>query len=64
MVIQKLQNRERSDHRHAVVVATTANDGSYDDFTGDTGRAQYMYMYMYMYIWCVKLAPRPALMRC
>jgi len=31
-------------YRNAVVVATTANDGSYDDSTGDTGRAQYRYM--------------------
>jgi hypothetical protein len=31
-------------YRNSVVVATTANDGSYDDSTGDTGRAQYRYM--------------------
>jgi hypothetical protein len=31
-------------YRNGAVVATTANDGSYDDSTGDTGRAQYMYM--------------------
>lgn len=31
-------------YRNGVVVATTANDGSYDDFTGDTGRAEYSYM--------------------
>jgi hypothetical protein len=30
-------------YRNAVVVATTANDGSYIDSTGDTGRAQYTY---------------------
>lgn len=29
-------------YRNGVVVATTANDGRYDDSTGDTGRAQYM----------------------
>jgi N-acetylneuraminic acid mutarotase len=31
-------------YRNGVVVATTVNDGSYDDSTGDTGQAQYMYM--------------------
>ena len=31
-------------YRNAVVVATTANDGVYDDSTGDTGQAQYTYM--------------------
>jgi hypothetical protein len=31
-------------YRDGVVVATTANDGSYDDSTGDTGRARYLYM--------------------
>ncbi len=31
-------------YRNAFVVATTANDGSYDDSTGDTGQAQYTYM--------------------
>ena len=30
-------------YRNGVVVATTPNDGLYDDSTGDTGRAQYMY---------------------
>ena len=30
-------------YRNGVVVATTPNDGRYDDSTGDTGRAQYMY---------------------
>jgi len=30
-------------YRNRVVVATTPNDGQYDDSTGDTGRAQYMY---------------------
>ena len=31
-------------YRNAVVVATTANDGVYDDSTGETGQAQYTYM--------------------
>jgi N-acetylneuraminic acid mutarotase len=31
-------------YRNGVVVATTANDGSYDDVTADTGRAQYTYI--------------------
>ena len=31
-------------YRNDVVVATTANDGRYEDSTGDTGRAQYVYM--------------------
>jgi N-acetylneuraminic acid mutarotase len=31
-------------YRNGVVVATTPNDGSYDDSTGDTGRAHYVYM--------------------
>ena len=31
-------------YRNDVVVTTTANDGRYDDSTGDTGRAQYVYM--------------------
>jgi hypothetical protein len=30
-------------YRNGVVVATTPNDGSYDDSTGDTGRARYTY---------------------
>jgi hypothetical protein len=30
-------------YRNGVVVATTPNDGQYDDSTGDTGRAQYIY---------------------
>jgi N-acetylneuraminic acid mutarotase len=30
-------------YRNGVVVATTANDGSYDDSTGDSGQAQYTY---------------------
>jgi hypothetical protein len=29
-------------YRNGVLVATTANDGQYDDSTGDTGQAQYM----------------------
>jgi hypothetical protein len=29
-------------YRNGVLVATTPNDGQYDDSTGDTGRAQYM----------------------
>ena len=31
-------------YRNAVVVATTFNDGSYDDSTGDTGQAEYTYL--------------------
>jgi autotransporter-associated beta strand protein len=31
-------------YRNGVVIATTANGGVYDDFTGDTGEAQYAYM--------------------
>ncbi len=31
-------------YRNAVVVATTANDGAYDDSTGDIGQAEYTYM--------------------
>src|SRR5262249_38840545 len=31
-------------YRDGVVVATTPNDGQYDDSTGDTGRARYTYM--------------------
>src|SRR5439155_1230140 len=30
-------------YRDAVVIVTTANDGSYTDSTGDTGRARYTY---------------------
>jgi hypothetical protein len=30
-------------YRDAVLIVTTANDGSYTDSTGDTGRARYMY---------------------
>jgi len=30
-------------YRNAVVIVTTANDGSYTDSTGDTGRARYTY---------------------
>jgi hypothetical protein len=30
-------------YRDGVVIATTQNDGRYDDSTGDTGRAQYTY---------------------
>jgi len=30
-------------YRNAVVIVTTANDGSYIDSTGDTGRARYVY---------------------
>src|SRR5439155_14306958 len=30
-------------YRNGVVVATTPNDGLYDDSTGDTGRAEYVY---------------------
>jgi hypothetical protein len=30
-------------YRDGVLIATTANDGSYIDFTGDTGRARYTY---------------------
>src|SRR5438128_944672 len=30
-------------YRNGVVIVTTANDGSYIDSTGDTGRAQYVY---------------------
>ncbi len=30
-------------YRDDVVIVTTANDGSYIDSTGDTGRAQYTY---------------------
>jgi serine protease AprX len=30
-------------YRNNVLIATTPNDGRYDDSTGDTGRAQYMY---------------------
>jgi len=29
-------------YRNGILVATTPNDGQYDDSTGDTGRAQYM----------------------
>ena len=31
-------------YRNGVVIVTTANDGSYTDSTGDTGRARYRYM--------------------
>jgi hypothetical protein len=30
-------------YRNGVLIATTANDGSYTDSTGDTGRARYEY---------------------
>ena len=30
-------------YRNGVLIATTQNDGGYDDSTGDTGRAQYTY---------------------
>jgi serine protease len=30
-------------YRDAVLIVTTANDGSYIDSTGDTGRARYTY---------------------
>jgi len=30
-------------YRNGAVVVTTANDGSYTDSTGDTGRARYTY---------------------
>jgi hypothetical protein len=30
-------------YRDAVLIVTTANNGSYTDSTGDTGRAQYTY---------------------
>jgi hypothetical protein len=30
-------------YRDSMLIATTANDGQYDDSTGDTGQAQYMY---------------------
>ena len=30
-------------YRNDVRIATTPNDGRYDDSTGDTGRAQYTY---------------------
>jgi hypothetical protein len=30
-------------YRGGVLIATTPNDGSYIDFTGDTGRARYTY---------------------
>ena len=30
-------------YRNGIVIVTTANDGSYTDSTGDTGRARYMY---------------------
>ena len=31
------------DYRNSVVIATTPNDGQYNDSTGDTGQAQYVY---------------------